>query len=273
MKELIEKYKKQIKEAIEQLKTPGERKKQIPNILTATRLLAPFIIIPSVATGNFVTAGISTLLFSATDMVDGYIARKLKITSDLGKDLDAFSDKLFVGTLMISLLLTNPIYSIPLVLEGTIAGININKKLKNKNPESHMVGKVKMTVLYFLLACGFVNMYISIPEALINSLFLGTIGLQALTIGDYAKGIKEKTSLKEKNDIEVTKELENEEEKENVISKEKNITQEYLEKYKFYRILLQEQQKLENEKNLEEQHKKDERTKNFQLKIQNSNKK
>lgn len=196
MKDIMEKYKEQFREALQQLKTPGERKKQIPNILTASRLLAPFIIIPSVAMGNFVIAGISTLLFSATDMVDGYLARKLQSTSELGKDLDATTDKVFVGTLMISLILINPIYLIPFVLEGSIAGINIYKKIKDKNPESHMIGKVKMTSLYLLIALGFLNMYLKVPTELITTLFVSTVGLQTATAIDYSETKNDKKEVK-----------------------------------------------------------------------------
>lgn len=199
MKDIMRKYKEQFKEALQQLKTPGERKKQIPNILTATRLLAPFVIIPSVATGNFAIAGISTLLFSTTDMVDGYLARKLESTSDLGKDLDATTDKVFVGALMISLILTNPIYLIPFVLEGSIAGINIYKKIKDKNPESHMIGKVKMTSLYLLIALGFLNMYLKVPTELITTLFVSTVGLQTATAIDYSVTKSNKKEVEKTN--------------------------------------------------------------------------
>ena len=270
MSKIIDKYKQQFKEAWKQLKTPSERKKQIPNILTATRLLAPFVIIPSVATGNFIVAGISTLLFSATDMMDGFLARKMNTTSDLGKDLDAVTDKVFVGTLMISILLTNPMYIVPLILEGTIATININKKIKNKNPESHMIGKVKMTSLYILIALGFINMYIHIPSILVNLLYTSTIGLQALTIYDYAKKSDEKF---ENNSIEEVKIIESEKHKEDTKLKEKTLTENHLEKYKFYKILLQEQMKIEKQKELEKQQLKKDSEKILQLKIQNSDKK
>lgn len=218
MKEIMKKYKEQFKEAFQQLKTSGERKKQIPNILTASRLLAPFVIIPSVAMGNFAIAGISTLLFSATDMVDGYLARKLESTSELGKDLDATTDKVFVGTLMISLILTNPVYLIPFVLEGTIAGINIYKKIKDKNPESHMIGKVKMTSLYLLIASGFLNMYLKVPTELITTLFVSTVGLQTATAIDYSITKSDKKEV-EKTDISSIQNKESEE----IVNRKENL--------------------------------------------------
>lgn len=255
MKDILKKYKELLEEALEQLKTPGERKKQIPNILTTSRLLAPFVIIPSVATGNFLVAGISTLIFSSTDLVDGFLARKMEITSELGKTLDAVSDKVFVGTLIISLLFTNPAYFIPLVLEGSIAGINIYKDIKDKNPESHMIGKVKMTSLYLLLATSFMNLYIEVPQILINSLFVGTTGLQIFTICDYAK----KNNNKEENNIIEDEMIENkivEEDndiKEKIKQKEyqQTLTQEHLKKYRCYKELIAEQKRFEAKKEMQ----------------------
>lgn len=273
MKEIWEKYKKQFKEAWKQLKTPGERRKQIPNILTSSRLLAPFVIIPSVAMGNFPLAGISTLIFSATDLVDGFIARKLNITSELGKDLDAFSDKIFVGTLMISLLFTNPMYFIPFLLEGTIAGININKKIKNENPESHMIGKVKMTSLYFLIATGFINMYISVPSLLTNLLYASTIGLQALTICDYAKPTKEdKTASVDKKEIMDEEILSNEKElSKEELEKKKTLRERHLEEYRDFRKILEQQIELQNCRDLENSEQ--ELSRSYQLKKQKNDKK
>lgn len=240
MKEIIEKYKRQIEEALHQLKTPGLRKKQIPNILTASRLLSPFIIIPSIVTGNFMAAGISTLLFSVTDLFDGLLARKMKVTSDLGKDLDAATDKIFIGTLMLSLVITNVIYLLPFVMEGLISSINITKKLKNKNPETSMVGKVKMTSLYILVSLGFLNMYVNIPPILFNVLYPTTIGLQALTIQSYCRDKSKRECVKDK-DIEEknsTEKIENNE-------KEKTMTEKHLEKYKFYKKIIEEQKNKE----------------------------
>lgn len=245
MKEIMRKYKEQFKEALQQLKTPGERKKQIPNILTASRLLAPFVIIPSVAIGNFAIAGISTLLFSATDMVDGYLARKLGSTSELGKDLDATTDKVFVGTLMLSLIITNSVYLIPFILEGTIAGINIYKKIKDKNPESHMIGKVKMTSLYLLIASGFLNMYLKVPTELITTLFVSTVGLQTATAIDYSITKSDKKNAEKTN----INNIQNDELK-NVAAKEENlnkntINEKRLNEYKELRDILMNSKELE----------------------------
>ena len=148
MKNLIRKYEKELTEFFNDLKHKNTRKKQIPNLLTFSRLFSPFIIIPLSICKYFTLAGIFTALFSITDLFDGYIARKYNLVSDLGKDLDAITDKIFTITIITSLSMLNNKILLFLLLEIIIAIIGINDKLKNKNPYSSMIGKVKATFLY-----------------------------------------------------------------------------------------------------------------------------
>lgn len=66
----------------------------IPNILTMCR----FIIIPfffySYVEKNFLVAAILFLVAGLTDVLDGIIARKFNMTTDLGKIIDPLADKL-----------------------------------------------------------------------------------------------------------------------------------------------------------------------------------
>lgn len=189
--EVIENYKKLIKEAIEELKTPGQRNKQIPNILTALRLFAPLLIIPAAAVGNIpLTIGLAAA-FSLTDMADGFIARHWKLTSELGKDLDALADKLFSGTLLIAASFANPLLLLNVGLEMAIAGINLNQKSQNKEAKSTYMGKAKTFALFTLAALG-----IAVPGAnemgILNALSIATAGMQGLTIASYIKQYQEK---------------------------------------------------------------------------------
>ena len=67
----------------------------IPNLLSAFRiLLVPVIAWLYCGKGDYpLTAGV-LLLSGATDIVDGFIARRFHMTSDLGKVLDPVADKL-----------------------------------------------------------------------------------------------------------------------------------------------------------------------------------
>lgn len=184
-KEILKKYKKQIREAITDLKTKGRRHRQIPNILTLMRLLSPCFILPTAISGNVPLMIGMTALFSLTDMADGFIARNWELTSELGKDLDAVTDKVFASTLLLAASFSNPILLCNLGLEGIIAGINIHQKVKGNTPSSSFTGKIKTFSLFALVAAAIASPYLN-PH-LINTLTISTTAMQGLTLGSYIK--------------------------------------------------------------------------------------
>ena len=85
----------------------------LPNMITVLRigvipilfglLLSPGPVMSLVITGLFIAAAL-------TDLLDGYIARRFKIVTTMGKFLDPIADKMIVNTAMILLI---PIGRIP----------------------------------------------------------------------------------------------------------------------------------------------------------------
>lgn len=195
-KEILKKYKGQIKEAITDLKTKGRRYRQIPNILTLMRLVSPFFILPAAISGNVPLMIGMTAFFSLTDMADGFIARNWKLTSELGKDLDAVTDKVFASTLLLAASFSNPILLCNLALEAVIAGINIHQKVKGKEPSSSLTGKVKTCSLFALVAAAIASPYLD-PK-LIEVLTISTTAMQGLTLGSYIRKYRKNSSKKQK---------------------------------------------------------------------------
>ena len=178
-------YKKYFKEAFDDLKTKGRRHKQIPNILTSTRLIAaPFFIIPAALNKNLLWLIIFIIVFSLTDALDGFIARKYNLVSELGKDLDAICDKVFALSLLIAVSIFKPLLLCNIILEVIIAIINIREKIHNKKPRTLMVGKIKAWALYSLIGIAFINEIVIIEDVL-NVAIAATICMQMLTITSY----------------------------------------------------------------------------------------
>ncbi|WP_418632334.1 CDP-alcohol phosphatidyltransferase family protein [Ruthenibacterium lactatiformans] len=89
----------------------------IPNILSFFRLcLIPFIIWLYCVEQNYIWAGNVLILSGLTDIVDGFIARRFHMTSDLGKILDPVADKLTQAAMLLCLMLRFRLMIIPLVL-------------------------------------------------------------------------------------------------------------------------------------------------------------
>ena len=86
-----------------------DKKKEIltiPNLLSAFRLLlVPVIAWLYCGRENYPMTALVLLLSGATDIVDGFIARRFDMVSDLGKVLDPVADKL-TQTAMLACLLT-----------------------------------------------------------------------------------------------------------------------------------------------------------------------
>lgn len=73
----------------------------VPNLMSVFRisLIAPFVIF--MKKESYIAAGIVLILSGITDALDGFIARKFKMVTDLGKVLDPVADKLTIIAVML----------------------------------------------------------------------------------------------------------------------------------------------------------------------------
>ena len=84
----------------------------LPNKITLTRIfMIPVFVaiffLDGILPYNYAIAAVVFALAAFTDFIDGYIARKYKLVTNLGKFLDPIADKVLVSTAMM-LLLTMP---------------------------------------------------------------------------------------------------------------------------------------------------------------------
>lgn len=125
----------------------------IPNVLSIFRIILIVPIAFFVWYDNLFWAFILILIATASDFLDGIIARRLNQISEVGKILDPIADKLSIGTLSIILLCKDriPLWLAVLVL-GRDVGILLMSMIcfikKNKFIiPSNFIGKVAVNVL------------------------------------------------------------------------------------------------------------------------------
>ncbi len=125
----------------------------IPNFLSVLRivLLVPFVIF--IEKDEYSRAGVILILSGFTDLMDGYIARKMNQITVLGKMLDPTADKLTLMTIMVCISLKLPRmfpFMVILIIKEVlmlIAG-GILLKLNKTPPSSQWYGKLSTVVFY-----------------------------------------------------------------------------------------------------------------------------
>lgn len=86
----------------------------LPNMLTMGRVAAvPVLVLFMIGEGKFwsFSAALLFTLVCITDLVDGYLARKMNIVTNIGKFLDPLADKLIVITALVMLIPMDRIYA------------------------------------------------------------------------------------------------------------------------------------------------------------------
>lgn len=147
------------------------RKQQIftiPNLLSLIRLLMIPAIVVIYQNGNYLRAAAVVALSGLTDVVDGFIARRFNMVSDLGKALDPIADKLTQAAMLLCLIGRFPHMLIPfglLMLKETITGVWSLVVIRNtkKVTGADWHGKVTTVLLYAMMLLHL--LWGNIPEA------------------------------------------------------------------------------------------------------------
>ncbi|MEM4337128.1 MAG: CDP-alcohol phosphatidyltransferase family protein [Candidatus Woesearchaeota archaeon] len=120
-----------------------------PNKITILRIsLAPFIFLALF--NKILNLAIILLLFAfISDVIDGYLARKLKEVTKIGKILDALADKLIVFSALLGIILGGLIdnknwFYIPLFFSKDILNLIflVSKKFRKSMKSPRFLGKV-----------------------------------------------------------------------------------------------------------------------------------
>jgi cardiolipin synthase len=81
----------------------GERRLSIPNLITLARILSVPVMVWAIVTGWMLAAFLLFLAAGVSDAVDGYLAKRFGMTSDLGAYLDPLADKALIVTIYVTL--------------------------------------------------------------------------------------------------------------------------------------------------------------------------
>jgi len=154
-----------------------------PNTLTIVRLLLIPVYLYFFLKGEYIISGIFFSLSGLTDFLDGYLARKYNMVTDLGKILDPLADKLTLISILAVLIYTDLIprvISVTLLIRELLVllGSGIMYSLGKKLLSPTLLGKLSVFILYvaiaaYLLNFRFINMillYIVIPINIISAI-------------------------------------------------------------------------------------------------------
>lgn len=182
-------------------------KKNIPNILTFTRLLLTPVIIIFGLMDKLKIAITLAIISALTDMVDGKLARKWKVESSFGAKLDIIADKVFFLGLILSFINKIPCLTLPVILETIIGISGIFYFFHCKKSCSIMIGKFKTTFLFITIIVSLINLYTDNLEFLRSGFICATINLQILCIIFYYLKYKDDTNIIIKNGNEKDKKI------------------------------------------------------------------
>lgn len=128
--------------------------KNVPNILTLIRLfLVPVFVVVFLLEGDQKTAaGIIFILASATDVLDGYLARKFNVMSKVGQLLDPLADKLMQIAAIVMMLIEKilPLWFVIFLASKEILMICVGFFLYSKKTfvKSNVFGKLNTVAVF-----------------------------------------------------------------------------------------------------------------------------
>lgn len=152
----------------------------IPNILSIIRIfLVPLFTYEFICNDNYILAGILLLISGVTDCLDGYIARKYNMITNLGKILDPVADKLTQVMAVLCLAVkghTIMWYVLAFLVFKDIAmmigGITLYKN-KDMVVSANWYGKISTIVFYFAVI--FISLFHSYIPDLVTSILASIV--------------------------------------------------------------------------------------------------
>lgn len=166
--------------------------RSVPNILSIFRIcLVPVFIIAFFADGHEIKyyAMFIYALASFTDVLDGFLARKFKASTKLGKFLDPLGDKMMTVSVLVCIAVDEiiPFWAVIVTvlkeLLMTIGGLIVRRKASSELPPSNILGKVS-TIVFFLV-CLTLMAFRSIPNYAATAMIAFAVALTFAALASY----------------------------------------------------------------------------------------
>ena len=168
--------------------------KNIPNILSMIRIALVFVFVALFFSFEKPYAALIVFLIAgATDVVDGYLARRNNWVTNLGKILDPFADKLMQCTVLICLYIKHYIplwFVLPFIgkeLFSLIIGFVVIKR-RSVAIVSKWYGKCTVCLFYATIAVSIIcKEYLSMHPILSIVIFVPAVVCAIITLVAYVK--------------------------------------------------------------------------------------
>ena len=166
--------------------------KIVPNIISIFRIcLVPIFVMVYFSDPDDVKLNAVFVYALATfsDFLDGYLARRLMASSNLGKLLDPLGDKLLTMAVMVCITVDGIIPVWAVLVAGikeilmAIGGFVVHKIARVEIPPSNLIGKTATVV--FFLACVTLMLFRGIPTDVAAAIISGAIALMIVALASY----------------------------------------------------------------------------------------
>ena len=167
--------------------------KVVPNLISIFRIcLVPVFIAVYFSDANE-TKFYAILVYavaSFSDFLDGFLARRFKASSNLGKFLDPLGDKLMTISVMACITIDGllPVWAVLIAgvkeILMAIGGFVVHKVAQVEIPPSNIIGKAS-TVMFFLV-CVTVMLF-DLPDTAVIMMISVAVGLALLTFASYIR--------------------------------------------------------------------------------------
>jgi cardiolipin synthase (CMP-forming) len=142
----------------QQKKSRGAQRVSIPNLITLGRILLVPVVVWAIASGEMLIAFLLFMGAGISDAIDGFLAKRFGMASELGAYLDPLADKVLIVSIYVSLGIVDvlPRWLVILVVSrdllivgGVILSWIVRKPIGVK---PHPVSKANTAVQLFLVA-------------------------------------------------------------------------------------------------------------------------